>query len=431
MNKNLKIINIVEDLFHYNRSLSSDDNIKTLEYLQNINTDLKIKYFKQGQNVYDWTIPKRWNVKNAYIKDKNGNILIDFNENNLHLVGYSIPFKGKISFEELKNHLYFDINIPLAIPYITSYYEKRWGFCLTKQQYDQFKDGEMYEVVVDTVFSDDDMPYGEIIIPGKSEKEILFSTYICHPSMANNELSGVAVTTFLSNYVKTIDNYYTYRFIFVPETIGSIAYIHKNIANLQQNVVGGYVVTCVGDDNNYSLVKSRYGDNISDKIAEQVLKDNNIDYKEYSYLMRGSDERQFCSPLVNLPISSICRTKYGEFREYHTSLDNLNYISEEGLQGAYLIYKDCINLFENNFTYVSNVFCEPNLGKRGLYSTLSFKSNKIKTKIVPRDYLNFISYADGQNDFISILNYININHKLGIEIKNILIKNQLIKLIDT
>jgi len=248
------------------------------------------------------------------------------------------------------------------------------------------------------------LTYGEYILRGKTNKEVFLSTYVCHPSLANNELSGMAVTTFLARWIARHPRKYTYRIVFVPETIGSIVYLSENLEVMKENVIAGFNISCVGDNRAYSYVASRYGNTFADKVALNILSFKHPEFTRYSYLDRGSDERQYCSPGVDLPLVSLCRSKYGEYPEYHTSLDNLELVTSEGLRGAYELLKDCINLIERNATYRISCFGEPQLGKRGLYPTLSTS----KTAAIVRDMMNLIAYADGSNDLIDISNMIKV-----------------------
>ena len=408
-----------EDLFPYNRSLSGKYNRKTLNYIKNILPNLKVKSFKSGAKVFDWTVPEEWNVTEAYIEDSIGNKVIDFKDNNLHLVGYSEPVDTFMNFSELKDKLHTNKEIPNAIPYITSYYKKQWGFCLSLNKYNMLKD-DTYHVVINSKFSQGEMNYGELIIPGNSDEEILLSTYICHPSMANNEISGIVVTTALAKMISEMkDRRYTYRILFIPETIGAIAYLSLHHKKMKLKTKAGFVVTCVGDDNNYSFLPSRLGNTYTDELALYTL--NNYchkGYNKYSFLERGSDERQFCSPLIDLPVVSIMRSKYGTYPEYHTSLDDLNFISKEGLMGAYDILTKSINIIEKNIIYFPLVHCEPQLGKRGLYN--------ISSNDDPDTLVNILAYVDGKLDLLNISKILNIDFFECYEICETLEKNQLI-----
>jgi aminopeptidase-like protein len=410
MNEELNNIDIgntmyqwAKELFPINRSLTGDGVRQTLKYLKNIIPSLVINEVPSGMKCFDWTVPKEWNCSAGYIIDPNGKKICDFSVNNLHVVGYSIPVDKEIYYDELISHLYFLEDQPNAIPYITSYYKERWGFCLTYEEFIKLEEG-VYRVKIDSCLKDGFLTYGEVLIPGKLEKEIFLSTYICHPSMANNELSGPVVTTALVNFIQSLkDRKYSYRVVFIPETIGSIVYLSKNISEMKKNIIAGFNITTIGDDRSYSFVPTRYGNTLADKVVKHVLKE--IEYVEYSYLDRGSDERQYCAPGVDLPVATLCRTKYGEYPEYHTSLDDLTVISPSGLYGGYDKLKCAISLLEKNEIYKVKALCEPQLGKRGLYPTISEKSNCYKIE----DIMNFIAYADGINDLIDIANIINVN----------------------
>jgi aminopeptidase-like protein len=389
-----------EDLFPICRSLSGEGVRSTLAYFQSLLPKLTIHEVKSGTQVFDWTVPDEWNIKDAYIADQEGNRVVDFQENNLHVVGYSEAIDVEMSFEELDKYLYSLPDQPEAIPYITSYYKKRWGFCLSHKLREQLQKSpkKNYKVRIDSSLAPGSLTYGELLIPGKSKKEILLSTYICHPSMANNELSGPIVVTALAQWLSQQESDYSYRLLFIPETIGSIIYIHKNLDTLKSLVKAGFVVSCVGDNRDYSYVASRKGDTLADRAAKHVLNNHVTSYTSYSYLERGSDERQYCSPGVDLPVCSICRTKYGQYPEYHTSLDNLELITAEGLEGAFSVYKKVIQLLEANAFYKVTTPCEPQLGKRGLYPTISTKDTKAQIATM----MNVIAYADGDNDLIAL-----------------------------
>ncbi|MBQ9788403.1 MAG: DUF4910 domain-containing protein [Lentisphaeria bacterium] len=395
---------LVKKLFPICRSLTGNGVRETLKELQNIVPEMNIYEVATGTNVFDWTIPKEWNIKDAWIKNSNGKKIIDFKKNNLHVMGYSCPIHQKVNLAELLKCVYTLPDQPDFIPYVTSYYTERYGFCMSEKQKQALREDE-YEIFIDATLEDGFLTYADIIIPGKIEKEILFSTYVCHPSMANNELSGPAVAIYLAKWLKEKgNNYYTYRFIFVPETIGSITYISKNLQSLQKNVVAGFVLTCCGDEGDYSYLESRYGNTLADKVAKNILQELHPKYITYSFLDRGSDERQYCSPGVDLPVCSIMRTKYGIYPEYHTSGDDLDFISANGLQETYDVYQKIILALENNKKYKIKCFCEPQLGKRGLYPSVSQKNSAQKI----RNMMNFIAYCDGNNDLIDISNIITV-----------------------
>lgn len=403
-----EIYDWMKDLFPINRSLTGEGVRQTLTYLQNHIPEMRIQSVASGYQAFDWQVPQEWVLRDAYIADQQGNKIIDITASNLHVIGYSEPVKKSLKGEQLLANLHYLPDQPHAIPYLTSYYNRRWGFCVTKAQYDYFQSHsqDSFNVVIDSDFFDGVLNYGELIIPGDTDQEILLSTYICHPSMANNELSGPVVTTALAREIQSWKSRkFTYRILFVPETIGSIVYLSKHLHQLKQTVAGGYVVTCVGDDKNYSLLNSKDEKNLSERIALRVFQDQGLSFKQYPFTQRGSDERQYCSPGVDLPISSIMRSKYGEYDEYHTSLDNLDFVSPSGLQGAFDILLQCLKYFELNKVTSCNILCEPQLGKRGLYPQLSTKDTAKTVRMI----MNLISYSDGTRSLLEICEYLNYN----------------------
>ncbi|WP_220495485.1 DUF4910 domain-containing protein [Oceanospirillum sediminis] len=414
-------------LFGINRSLTGSGVRETLNYIKHQHPDLKIISFQSGDKAFDWTIPDEWNIQDAYIECiETGKKVVDFKKNNLHVVSYSIPVNKHMSFKELDQYLHSIPDQPDAIPYISSYYSPRWGFCLSNNQRQELRANpdRKYSVHIDSTLQPGEMNIGELVIPGESEEEIVISTYICHPSMANNELSGPSVAIELAHWVKQLTKKkYTYRFLFLVETIGSIAYLSKNLKQMKKNVKAGFVLTCIGDEGDYSIVHSRQGNNYADRVAQYAIKEFTQQPSIYSFLERGSDERQYCAPGVDLPFCTISRTKFGEYPEYHTSLDNLSFISEEGLQGGYNFALLCLKLIEKNDYYISNTICEPQLGKRGLYPTLSTK----KTKNIVRNMMDLIAYSDGKNDIIHIGEKAKITPSSILEELNKLLKANLLK----
>jgi aminopeptidase-like protein len=400
-----EIHKFASELWPFNRSLTGEGVRETLDKISKHLPNLVIKSVPSQTKVFDWTVPQEWAVREAYIITPSGKKICNFSKNNLHLLGYSIPFSGELTFSELKEHLYTLPEQPEAIPYITSYYKKRWGFSLSQNQFNSLEDG-MYKVLIDTKLFDGELNYAELLIPGKSEKEIFLSTYICHPSMANNELSGPTVTTFLAKWLTTINKLeYSYRIVFIPETIGSIAYLSKNHIEMKKKIFAGFNVTCVGDNRAYSYVPSRNGKTISDIIANHVLKWTDKNFIIYNWLDRGSDERQYCAPGIDLPVASIMRTKYGKYPEYHTSLDNLkNVVTAEGLDGGYWAIRRAIEAIEKNKKFRVSILCEPQMGKRGLYPTLSVKKRDEDVNLM----MNFLSLCDGRTSLLEIAQRLNV-----------------------
>lgn len=389
---------LCRELFPICRSITGDGFRESLEILRKHIPALKSFEVPTGTKCFDWEVPKEWNIKDAYIITPCGKKICELKESNLHVMSYSTPINKTVTLDELQEHLYSLPEQPNAIPYITSYYKQRWGFCITHEQREQLKAGE-YKVVIDSELKEGALTYGELIIPGETKEEIFLSTYLCHPSMANNELSGPAVTTFLAKWISSLKNrQYTYRIVIIPETIGSITYLSKNYKEMKKNVIAGFNITCVGDDRAYSYLPSRNGNSLSDKVALHVLNHTHKDYMSYSYLHRGSDERQYCAPGIDLPICSIMRTKYGIYPEYHTSLDNLELVTPSGLLGGYEVLQKSIQCIEANSVLSSTVLCEPQLGKRGLYPTISTKSSGSEV----RSMMNFLAYTDGNLSNIEI-----------------------------
>ena len=341
-----KMYELAGELFPVCRSITGEGTRMTLKRIQQEIPQMTINEVPSGSKVFDWTIPNEWKVEDAYIEDESGCKILDFKENNLHIVGYSIPIDKWVSLEELDKHLYSLPDHPDWIPYVTSYYKERWGFCMTHNQRTSLKDGK-YHVVVKSELFKGSLSYGELLIPGKIDKEIFLSTYVCHPSMANNELSGPMVQMELAKWIFSNTNRkYSYRLIWIPETIGSITYLSRNLDCMKNKVVAGYNLTCVGDDRCVSYLSSKFGNTLADKAALNVLHFMAPNYVSYDYLHRGSDERQYNAPGVDLPVCSVCCSKFHEYPEYHTSADDMSLISPKGLQTAFNIYKEIIQSIE-------------------------------------------------------------------------------------
>lgn len=399
---------LCERLFPICRSITGDGVRETLGILREMVPEMTMHEVPTGTQVFDWTVPREWNIRDAWIKNEVGEKMLDFQKSNLHVVGYSMPVDRWVSREELLPLIHVQEDQPDTIPYVTSYYRERYGFCMSAKEREMIPEGR-YHIYIDSELKDGNLTYGEILIPSTEEndEEIFLSTYVCHPSMANNELSGPAVAIYLAKYLLEKEKRrYSYRIIFIPETIGSITYLatENHLSAMQEHVRAGFVLTCIGDDRTYSYVSSRYGNTLADKVAKNVLRYHYPEYKSYTFLSRGSDERQYNAPGVDLPVCSICRSKYHEYPEYHTSKDDLSLISPSGLRGAYDVYRQCIEVLEHNYTYKVDCLCEPQLGKRGLYSTISQKGRQSSHKSMT----DFIAYADGMNDLIDISNIIGV-----------------------
>ncbi len=388
-----------QNLFPICRSITGEGLRETLRYFQNQIPPLQIRSVPTGTVAFDWTVPDEWNIKDAYIADSSGQRIVDFNQSNLHVMGYSEPVDTWMSLEDLQPYLHSLPAIPHAIPYVTSYYRRRWGFCLSENQRTALKPGQ-YHVVIDSTLEPGFLNYGELLLPGKQSEEILLSTYVCHPSLANNELSGPVVTCALAQWLLGLkERRYSYRILFLPETIGSIVYLSRHMEEMKRKTIAGFVVTCVGDDRAYSFLPSRRGDSLADRAASAVLQEFVGKFDRYSFNTRGSDERQYCSPGVDLPVVSIMRSKYDTYPEYHNSLDNLDFISQKGLEGGYGALRMAIEVLERNYTYNNIILCEPQLGKRGLYGTLGAQT--LAGQSIPLVF-NVLAHSDGQRDLIDV-----------------------------
>ncbi len=423
-----RMYNFAAKIFPYTRSITGEGVRQTLkdleDYIRPVGVELKVSSIPSGTQVFDWTVPKEWRIKEAYIEDEKGDHIIDMRQNNLHVLGYSTPVDEWVTLDELKEHVYVEEGQPDVIPYVTSYYKERFGFCMSKKMLDSLPEGR-YHMYIDSELFDGVLNYAEAVIPGETDEEIMFSTYFCHPSMADNECSGPALAAELINKIAAMDRRrYTYRFVFVPETIGSITYLSRDghVEYLKEHVKAGFVLSCVGDDLDYSMVESRYADTYADRVLRNVLK-----YKDkhtiYGFHERGSDERQYNAPGVDLPVVCFCRSKFGEFPEYHTSADNMSFVSPEGFQGAYDVMSDVIEILEKNAYYRVKVLCEPQLGKRGLYSDISRKGS-YDGIMVQRDVL---SYADGCNDLLDLSERIGVPVSEIVDIIDRLVKNELLE----
>jgi len=370
-----EMFQLAKELWPIGRSLSGPGVRQTLDIIGRELPELTRKTFQSGEKVFDWEVPKEWKVHSATLTGPDGGIICDYDENNLSLVGYSRPISGEFSLEELESHLYSLSDQPDAVPYVTSYYKDNWGFCVSQSVRDQLVPG-VYRVEINTALQPGVLDYGEVVIRGESEREIFFSTYVCHPSMANNELSGPVLAVALAKFVRHLSPHYTYRFLFIPETIGSIAYLAHNLASMKSRMLAGYVLTCVGDERVYSYVPSRSGTSVADEVALEAFEQLGIPFLSYTWSDRGSDERQYCAPGVDLPVCSVMRSKYGKYPEYHTSLDQLGtVVTAKGLQETYDYYRRVMRILESQRYPRVNTLCEPQLGKRELYPGISIKGS--------------------------------------------------------
>ncbi|NDV22200.1 DUF4910 domain-containing protein [Desulfovibrio sp. JC022] len=423
MSSGHNMIQVIKDLWDYPRSLTGHGVVSTLDYIKGISDDLEVHTFESGEVVFDWEIPDEWNIYGATLKHESGLVIADFSENNLHVLGYSTPCSLTISKEDLLEHLYTIPELPDAIPYVTSYYNECWGFCISENQKKSLPEG-MYHVDINATKGPGKLHLADVFIPGETKSEVFFSTYVCHPSMANNELSGPALSLELIRYIKeTYPNpRMSYRFAFVPETIGAIAYLSKNYMEMKKKIKCGFVLSCVGDDQAYSHIESRLGNSLADKALESSFI-NLPNAKKFSYLYRGSDERQYCAPGIDLPLCGFCRTRYGDYPEYHTSADDLSLVNPEGLAASFKVMKNIIDAFEIGLYPRATVLCEPQLGKRGLYPSITRREDF--SEIYNR--LNFLSYADGNHSLFDIATISECNLSDLVPIAKIMTEHGLVK----
>jgi len=419
------MIALAEELFPICRSITGNGVRESLRILQK-HIPLTIKEVPTGTAVFDWTIPKEWNIKDAWVKNEQGEKIIDFKNSNLHILNYSIPIHEKMSLGNLKKHLFTLPEQPELIPYRTSYYQENWGFCLPHQELEKLEEGT-YEVMIDSTLEAGALTYGELFIPGETEEEVLLSTHICHPSLANDNLSGISLLTFLGQFLRKQKNNYSYRLIFIPGTIGAITWLAQN-ENQVHRIKHGIVASLVGDSGDFTWKKSRRGDTEIDRAVTQVLKYSGHAYEVIDFFPYGYDERQYCSPGFNLPVGNLGRSRFGEFPEYHTSADNLDFVKSKNLQESFEIYKSVIELLEHNFTYINlQAKGEPQLGKRGLYDAIGGEYDHRKYQMV---MLWILNYSDGENDLLSIAEQSGYSFKIILKVQRILEEKGLLERIE-
>ena len=402
---------MLNNLFPIARSLTGEGNRRTLEYLQQF-VPITTREIPSGQKVFDWVVPDEWEIRAAWIAGPTGERLVDFEECNLHVVGYSTPVNERLTFTELEPRLHTLPDLPHAVPYRTSYYKRDWGFCVTQEQYQRLKASPgPLEVVIDSKFdAKGSLTIGELVVPGSRKEEILVSTYICHPSMANDNLSGVVTTTLLASEVhKSAKPIHTWRFLFVPETIGPIAYL-SSYPDIIKRTVGGLVVTCCGGPGPLGYKMTFQGDHVVDRAIEIAFHELNAEPERYAFSPLGSDERQYSSPGIRIPVATICKDKYHEFKEYHTSADNLNFVKPEYVFESLELYRRVQNILDSNTRIISTIDGgEPQLGARGLYPTIggANKQSVSKSREGPAGFdldsvMWTLFFSDGEHDLISI-----------------------------
>jgi aminopeptidase-like protein len=388
---------LMSELYPICRSITGNGVRQTLSILQK-HIPVKVHEVPTGMEVFDWTVPKEWNIRDAYIKNSKGEKIVDFQTCNLHVVNYSIPVHQKMSLEELKPRLHTVPEYPDRIPYRTSYYKENWGFCLSYEQFSSLQDDE-YEVYIDSSLEDGHLTYGELYLRGEIEDEILISSHTCHPSLADDNLSGIAVATYLVKCLQQLPRRYSYRFLFIPGTIGSITWLSQNESQVSK-IKHGFVLTCVGDPGKSTYKKSRRGDAEIDRAFAHILKHSEQEYEIIEFFPYGYDERQFCSPGFNLAVGCLMRSQHGEFPEYHTSADNLDFVQPQYLLDSLNKCQAVVELLEGNRTYVNqNSKCEPRLGKRGLYRGIGGEKDGGINEMA---LLWILNLADGSNSLLDI-----------------------------
>jgi aminopeptidase-like protein len=363
-----KLHDFATELYPICRSITGDGIRRTLALIQ-ARIPLQITELPTGTQIFDWIVPKEWNIRDACIKGPDGNKIVDFRQHNLHILNYSTPIQKTMSLDELKPHLFTSPEHPDWIPYRTSYYKENWGFCLSHHQMLALKDGN-YQVCIDSTLENGNMVYGECYIPGRSKEEILISCHACHPSLANDNLSGLTVATFLAQFLAGRDLRYSYRFLFLPGTIGAIAWLAQNRATAGR-IRHGLVLTCLGDTDGFHYKRSRQGNAEIDRAAAHVLSHSEEPSELLEFSPDGYDERQYCSPGFNLAVGCLMRSVWGRFPEYHSSADNLDFIRPEQLAKSLQVCAAILDVLEDDRRYRSlNPFCEPQLGRRNLYHTV-------------------------------------------------------------
>ena len=393
----LEMHQLIGDLYPICRSITGNGIRETLRLLEK-HIPMEIHEIPSGTKVFDWNVPKEWNIQDAYIKNINGKRVVDFKQSNLHVVSYSQPIHEKMTLEKLRPHLHSLPDNPDWIPYRTSYYKENWGFCLSHHQLMELKDQE-YEVCIESSLENGHLTYGECFIKGKTEHEILISCHICHPSLCNDNLSGMALSTFLAKTLRGKSLRYSYRFLFIPGTIGPITWLALNESHVSK-IKSGMVVTGVGDPGAVTYKKSRQGNAEIDHAFRYILKASGKAHTIIDFFPYGYDERQYCSPGFNLPVGCFMRTPHGEYSQYHTSGDNLTFVQPEFLQESFTCCLDALTLLEKNKTFLSqNPNCEPQLGKRGLYRAIGGQSEGAKKEMAILWVLNL---SDGQHSVLEM-----------------------------
>lgn len=416
---------LITELYPICRSITGDGVRQTLKILGDV-IPLEVNDIPSGTNVFDWTVPREWNINDAYILNAKGEKIVDFNQSNLHVLNYSTPMNKIVSLEELKQHLFTIPEHGDWIPYRTSYYNENWGFCMSHNQYTALEDEE-YTVRIDSSLEDGFLTYAQCVIPGALDDEVLISCHMCHPSLCNDNLSGIAVAVFLARCLKELQTKYSYRFLFIPATIGSITWLAMN-EEIVHNIKHGLVAANLGDSGRFTYKKSRRGDALIDQAVINALRDFGHDYQVIDFFPYGYDERQYCSPGFNLPVGCLMRTPHGQYPEYHTSADNLGFVKPDNLTESLSIYLKVVTILENNVGYLNKYHkCEPQLGKRGIYSKIGAQTDSQARQLAMLWILNL---SDGQHSLLDISNQSEIAFDTIKVTADLLFENDLLERID-
>jgi len=437
---------LLQRLFPICRSITGDGVRETLAVLRE-QVEFDVREIPSGTACYDWIVPDEWNVRDAFIADASGKRVVDFKANNVHLVSYSIPVEAEMTFEELAPHLHTLPDLPDAIPYRTSYYNRNWGFCLTQRQMDALDRQGRYHVRIDSDLEPGSLTYGESRLAGTSGQEFLVSTYCCHPSLANDNLSGIVLWSLLLKGMSQRKTRHSYRFVIIPETIGAVVYLSQNEEQARK-LSGGFVITTVGGPGNFGYKTTYQGNHLIDRLVRLTYKELDLDYIEYPFDVNGSDERQYSQPYFRIPVGTICKDKYYEYPYYHTSLDNLEFVKAENLIQTLNLYRLAIEKLEQNGTYRSKMlYCEPMLGKRGLYpkvgGAIRQKVSDVQSDHEQRGYLVdegkimygneldairwLMFYADGQTSLLDIAEKTGLPMRQLYEVAGKLVANELLE----
>jgi aminopeptidase-like protein len=413
--------NTIVTLYPICRSITGDGLRQSLRRLQQ-RVALQMHEIPSGTQVFDWVVPKEWNIRDAYIKNQRGERVVDFQNCSLHVVNYSVPVRQTMSLAELRKHLFTLPEKPEWIPYRTSYYKESWGFCLSHRQWEHMAD-EQYEVCVDSTLEPGHLTYGELRIQGASDDEVLISCHSCHPSLCNDNLSGMVIGTKLAECLAAISPRYSYRFLWIPATIGAITWLSRNQAIIPK-IKHGLVLSCVGDPGRFTYKRSRRGDAEIDRAAEHILRTSGRQFEVVDFSPYGYDERQYCSPGVNLAVGCFMRTPHGQYAQYHTSADNLAFVTPAALADSLYSLLGVIDVLENNYRYVNlNPMCEPQLGRRGLYRLMGGTSGSSFEEAL----LWVLNLSDGAHSLLDIAERSRLNFRKLHEAAEVLLHHSLLR----